>query len=223
MAVLTPKAVAALIDHSLLRSDATYGDIRRLCGEALKFGFYSVCVNPHYITQAKEALRGSGVRVTTVIGFPLGMTLTESKVYEAMNASLLGADELDIVINIGALKSGDWNVVRRDISDVIMATKGLVHKAIIETCCLTDDEKKRAVEIALDAGSEFIKTSTGFGPQGARAEDVRLIKEIVGDRAGIKASGGIKTLQQVTTMLDAGATRIGASAGVRIITEIETA
>src|SRR4030042_3406023 len=149
MTVLSPKAVAALIDHSLLRSDATYGDIKRLCGEALRFGFHSVCINPYYIRQAKEALRGSSVKVTTVVGFPLGMMLTESKVYEAMNASLLGADELDIAINIGALKSGDWNVVRKDISDVIMATKGLIHKAVIETCCLTDDEKKRGGEIAI--------------------------------------------------------------------------
>jgi deoxyribose-phosphate aldolase len=161
------------------------------------------------------------VRVTTVIGFPLGATLTEVKVYEAMNATLLGADELDIVINIGALKSGDWEIVRKDLSDVIMATEGIIHKAIIETCYLIDEEKQRAVEIALEAGAEFIKTSTGFGPRGASADDVRIIKGLVGEKAGIKAAGGIKTLKEVFSMLDAGATRIGTSAGARIMKETE--
>jgi deoxyribose-phosphate aldolase len=129
--VLNRKDIAELIDHTLLRPDASYIDIKRLCEEALQFGFYSVCINPCFIKMAKELLKDSNVRVTTVIGFPLGMTLTEVKVYEAMNASLLGADEIDIVINIGALKSGDWETVRKDISDVIMATKGLIHKTII--------------------------------------------------------------------------------------------
>jgi deoxyribose-phosphate aldolase len=221
MEVVNPEIVAGLIDHSLLRPDAGHGEIERLCAEALRFGFYSACVNPYYIKMAKEVLRGSSVRVTTVIGFPLGMNLTETKVYEAMNASLLGADELDILVNIGALKSGDWEIVRKDISDVIIATKGTIHKTIIETCYLTVEEMKRVVEIALDAGSEFIKTSTGFGHYGARVEDVMLIKEIVGDKAGIKAAGGIKTLGQVLAMREAGATRIGTSAGVKIMTEIK--
>ncbi len=220
MQVLNRKDIAELIDHTLLRPDASYADIPALCGEARLFGFHSVCVNPSFIRMAKELLKDSNVRVTTVIGFPLGMTLTEAKVYEAMNASLLGADEIDIVINIGALKSGDWETVRKDISDVIMATKGLIHKTIIETCYLDDNEKRRAVETALEAGSEFIKTSTGFGPLGARVRDIRLIKSIVGDAAGIKASGGIRTLKQVLSMLKAGATRIGTSAGVRIVREI---
>lgn len=211
--------IAGLIDHTLLRADATFTDIKRLCEEALKYGFHSVCINPIFIKIAKELLKGSSVRVTTVIGFPLGMTLTEVKVYEAMNATLLGADELDIVINIGALKSGDWKTVRKDISDVIMATRGLVHKTIIETCYLSDNEKKRVVEIALDAGSEFIKTSTGYGPHGAQVRDIRLIKSIVGDAAGIKAAGGIRTPRRVLDMLKSGATRIGTSAGVRIIRE----
>ncbi|MEW6213825.1 MAG: deoxyribose-phosphate aldolase [Nitrospirota bacterium] len=217
MQVLNQKDIAGLIDHTLLRPDATYADIRKLCEEALQFGFYSVCVNPCFIKMAKELLKGSNVRVTTVIGFPLGMTLTEVKVYEAMNASLLGADELDIVINIGALKSGDWNTVRKETSDVIMATKGLIHKTIIEACYLNDNEKKRVVEIALDVGSEFIKTSTGFGPYGARIRDIRLIKSIVGEAAGIKAAGGIRTLRRVLDMLKAGATRIGTSTGTRIM------
>ncbi|MEW6162952.1 MAG: deoxyribose-phosphate aldolase [Nitrospirota bacterium] len=217
MQVLNQKDIAGLIDHTLFRPDATYADIKRLCEEALQFGFCSVCINPCFIKMAKELLKGSNVRVTTVIGFPLGMTLTEVKVYEAMNASLLGTDELDIVINIGALKAGDWGTVKKDISDIIMATRGLIHKTIIETCYLDDNEKKRVVEIALDAGSEFIKTSTGFGPHGARVRDIRLIKGIIGGSAGIKAAGGIRTLRQVLNMLRAGATRIGTSAGVKII------
>lgn len=215
------KDIAGLIDQSLLRPDATYGDIKRLCEEALQFDFYSVCIHPSFIKMAKELLKGSNVKVTTVIGFPLGMTLTEVKVYEAMNASLIGADELDIVINIGALKSGDWNTVRKDISDVVMATKGLIHKTIIETCYLGDNEKRKVVEIALDAGSEFIKTSTGFGPHGARVGDVRLLKSIVGDAAGIKAAGGIRTPKRFLDMLSAGATRIGTSAGVKIIKSLK--
>jgi len=219
--MLDRKDIAGLIDHSLLGPDASYTDIKQLCKEALQFGFCSVCINPCFIKIAKELLTGSNIRVTTVIGFPLGMTLTEVKVYEAMNASLLGADELDIVINIGALKSGDWETVRKDLSDVIMATKGLIHKSIIDTCYFDDDEKKMAVEIALEAGSEFIKTSTGFGPLGAQVRDIRLIKSIVGDAAGIKAAGGIRTLQEVLDLFEAGATRIGTSSGVRIMSEFE--
>ncbi|MCX5720286.1 MAG: deoxyribose-phosphate aldolase [Nitrospirae bacterium] len=214
-------SIAGLIDHTLLKPDATYTDIKRLCEEAIQFGFYSVCINPYFIQLAKELLKGSNVRVTTVIGFPLGMTLTEAKVFEAMNASLLGADELDIVVNIGALKSGDWKTVRKDLCDVIIATKGFVHKTIIETCYLDNNEKKKIVEIALGAGSAFIKTSTGFGPQGAKISDVRLIKSIVGDAAGIKAAGGIRTLRRVIDMLNAGATRIGTSAGVKIMREFK--
>jgi len=218
--MLNRKDIAGLIEHTLLRPDASYADIPPLCGEARQFGFHSVCVNPSFIRMAKELLRASNVKMTTVIGFPLGMTLTEVKVFEAMQARLLGADEIDIVINIGALKSGDWATVRKDISDVIMATKGIVHKTIIETCLLDDDEKKRVVGIALEAGSEFIKTSTGFGPRGAKVRDIRFIKNIVGDAAGIKAAGGIRTLRQVQSMLNAGATRIGTSAGVKILREL---
>jgi deoxyribose-phosphate aldolase len=148
------------------------------------------------------------------------MTTTEEKVLEATNAALAGADELDIVINIGALKSDSWDVVTKDISDVIAATKGLINKIIIETCYLTTAEKKKIVEISLDAGAEFIKTSTGFGPKGAQIRDIKLIKSIVGDKAGIKAAGGIRTLKQVLAMLDAGASRIGTSSGVKIIKQI---
>lgn len=217
--MLNPKDIAGVIDHSLLRPDATYIDLKRCCKEVQQYGFYSVCIHPSFIRKAREFLKNSDVKITTVIGFPLGMMLTEVKVYEAMNASLGGADELDMVINIGALKSGDWETVKKDITDVIMATKGLIHKTIIETCYLDRNEKVKVVEIALDAGSEFIKTSSGFGPDGARVEDIRLIKNIVGDTAGIKAAGGIRTLGQVLDMLKAGATRIGSSAGVKIVKE----
>ena len=194
--MLNPKDIAGVVDHSLLRPDATYTDLKRCCEEAQQYGFYSVCIHPSFIRKAKEFLKNSDVKITTVIGFPLGMMLPEVKAYEAMNASLGGADELDMVINIGALKSGDWETVRKDITDVIMATKGLIHKTIMETCYLDRNEKVKVVEIALDAKSEFIKTSTGFGSDGARVEDIRLIKNIVGDTAGIKATGGIRTLGQ---------------------------
>jgi deoxyribose-phosphate aldolase len=213
------KDIASIIDHSLLRPDATHTELKECCEEAQQFGFYSVCVHPSFVRRAREFLKDTNVKITSVIGFPHGMTLTEEKVYEAMHASLDGADELDVVINIGALKSGDWETVRKDIMDVIVATKGLIHKTIIETCYLDKDEKVKVVEIALDAGAEFIKTSTGFGPCGARVEDVRLIKKIVGDKAGIKATGGIRTLEHVLDLLKAGATRIGSSAGVKIVKE----
>jgi deoxyribose-phosphate aldolase len=213
--------MAKLIDHTLLRPDAREEDIGALCREALKYGFHSVCVNPHFIEKARALLRGSEVRVTTVVGFPLGMTLTAVKAYEAMNSALLGAEELDIVINLGALKSGRWDVVRRDISDVMAATRGLLHKVIIEACYLDDEEKKRAATTALEAGAEFVKTSTGFGPGGARAEDVRLIRGVLRDRAGVKASGGIRTLAQAREMIAAGAARIGTSQGRAIMEELK--
>jgi len=218
---VAPGSIAGLIDHTLLSPVATYGEIKTLCEEALRYGFFSVCVNPFFIKAAKDILKDSSVKVTTVIGFPLGMTLTEVKVYEAMTALLLGADELDIVINLGALKSGDWSVVRKDISDVISATGGHIHKAIIETCYLTDEEKRIAVDVALNAGSEFIKTSSGFGPKGATVKDIRLIREIIGEKAGIKAAGGIRTLKRLLTMIKAGAARIGTSSGARIMKELE--
>jgi deoxyribose-phosphate aldolase len=214
------KDIAQLIDHTLLKPDASFSDIKRLCEEALQFGFHSVCVYPYYVRSAKDLLKGTHVNVTTVIGFPSGMTTAEVKVFEAKNTALAGADELDIVINIGALKSGSWDVVKNDISEVIEATKGLIHKIIIETCYLTTAEKKKIVGICLDAGAQFIKTSTGFGPKGAQVRDVRLIKSIVKDKAGIKAAGGIRTLKQTLAMLNAGASRIGTSAGVKIVQDL---
>lgn len=211
--------LAKLIDHTLLRPDATGADIGRLCREAIEYGFHTVCVSPCFVREAAQALRESGVGVCTVIGFPLGMALTDVKVYEARGASLAGAGELDMVINIGAAKSGDWKTVERDIRDVVAATRGLTHKVIIEACYLEKDEKVRAALAALGAGAEFVKTSTGFGPGGATVEDVRLLKKVVGDRAGIKAAGGIRTLAGLSEMLRAGATRIGTSSGPRIIQE----
>jgi deoxyribose-phosphate aldolase len=211
--------IAKLIDHTLLRPDAREQDVRTLCAEAREFGFHSVCVNPHFVEKARALLRGSGVRVTSVVGFPLGMTLTAVKAYEALNAALLGAEELDMVINLGALKSGRWDVVERDISDVVAVTRGLIHKVIIEACYLDEEEKKRAAGAALEAGADFVKTSTGFGPGGARVEDVRLIRAVVGDKAGVKASGGIRTLAQAREMVAAGATRIGTSRGRDIMEE----
>jgi deoxyribose-phosphate aldolase len=219
--VLNREIIARSIDHTLLRSDATQEDIENLCKEALAFGFHSVCINPFFVKSAKAPLKDSQVKVTTVIGFPLGANLTDVKVYEAMKAALSGADELDIVINIGALKSGDWKTVRKDLCDVIMATRGLIHKAIIEACYLNEDEKKKVVMTALDVGAEFIKTSTGFGPKGAEIEDVRFIKSLVGDKAGIKAAGGIRTLKQVVDFIEAGAARIGTSTGTGIMMEIQ--
>ena len=210
--------IAKLIDHTLLRPDATVDDIRRLCDEARQYGFYSVCVNPFFVPMVKDILSETGVKAATVIGFPLGMTNTNAKVYEAVEALNNGVDEIDMVINIGMARTGRWDIVKKDIFDVVCATKGIIHKVIIETCCLSRDEKIKAVETVIETGAEFVKTSTGFGPSGASVDDVRLIKSIVKDSCGIKASGGIKTLAQVRELIAAGATRIGTSSGVKIAT-----
>lgn len=210
--------IAGIIDQSLLRPDATVDDLRRVCDEAIQYGFFSVCINPYYVPFAKEMLSESPVRITTVIGFPHGITLTRVKAYEAIESLLSGADELDIVMNIGMAKSSRWDMVRKDISDVIAATKGAVHKIIIETCFLSREEKIKASEIVLSTGAEFIKTSTGYGSAGATVDDIKLIKSVVKDACGIKASGGIKTLTQVREMISAGANRIGTSSGVEIVT-----
>lgn len=218
---MTKADIAKLIDHTLLRPDAAVSDIEKLCNEAVEFGFHSVCVHPYFVPAAGEILSGSAVRVSTVIGFPLGMSLTRVKVYEAMEVLLKGSDELDIVMNMGMAKSGQWSLVRKDISDVISAAKGVIHKVIIEACYLDRDEKIAASEVVLDSGAEFVKTSTGFGPGGATLEDIELIRSVVKGECGIKASGGIKTLSQVRKFIEAGATRIGTSAGVKIVTSNE--
>lgn len=203
--------IARLIDYSLLRPEATIEDIKRLCEEAKRYGVYSVCINPSYIEIAKDALKGTDAKISAVIGFPLGMTLPQVKVYEAIEASLRGADELDIVMNIGMALSGKWDYVRKELTDIVYATKGKIHKIIIETCLLSEYEKKKAAEAVIASGAEFIKTSTGFSRAGATVEDVRLLKSIAGDSCKIKAAGGIKTLRHAIEMIEAGASRIGTS------------
>lgn len=212
-------SIAKLIDHTLLRPDATSADVLQLCDEAVRYGFFAVCVHPYYTAIAKEALFKSHVKVASVIGFPLGMTLPAVKIYEAMQTVLNGADELDVVINTGLAKSGEWDAVKKEISDIVTATPEAVHKIIIETCYLTDDEKKKACKAVIEAGADYIKTSTGFGPSGAVIRDVQLIKALTKGKPGIKAAGGIKTFAQAKALIEAGATRIGTSSGAAIMKE----
>jgi deoxyribose-phosphate aldolase len=215
--MMTPEALAKYFDHTLLNPAAVKQDIIRICDEALSYGFYSVCVNPVNVKTANEHLRGSDVKVCSVVGFPLGADTPETKAHETAGAVADGADEIDMVINIGALKENDLNLVEKDIKAVVTAAQGKTVKVIIETCMLDDDEKIKACQISEKAGARFVKTSTGFAEGGASVEDVRLMKKTVGDRLKVKASGGIKTLKDAITMIDAGADRIGASAGVDII------
>ncbi len=214
-------AVAGLIDHTLLKPEASRDDIRKLCQEAMRFGFASVCINPWYVPLAAERLRGSKVKVCTVAGFPLGATLPQVKIYEAEEAIKLGAQEVDMVINVGALKSGQDDVVELDVRGVVEACHrgGAICKVILETALLTIEEKVRACVACKKAGADFVKTSTGFGPAGATAEDVALMRAVVGAQIGVKAAGGIRTLEDLKKMVSAGATRIGASASVRILEE----
>jgi len=211
--------IAKLIDHTLLKPYSTETDIKKLCEGAKNYGFYSVCIHPFYIRIAREALSGTDVKATTVIGFPLGMTLSHVKMYEAVEAVLLGADELDIVINLGEAKANNWGHVKKEISDIVTATPDVIHKIIIESYYLTDDEKIKASLAAMEAGAEFIKTSTGFAPSGAILGDVAMIKNATQGKIGIKAAGGIKTLKEVLSFIEAGATRIGTSSGVDIMSE----
>lgn len=208
--------LAKYIDHTLLKPEASVEQIRRLCEEAAAHGFAAVCVNPVFVDLAVQLLRGSGVRVATVVGFPLGATFTEIKAAEAKAAIERHADEIDMVINLGAVKSGIWDAVEDDIRAVVAAAAGRTVKVILETCLLTDEEKRRACRAALAAGAQFVKTSTGFSSGGATVEDIRLLKDIVGDQALIKASGGIRSREQALAMIAAGAARIGTSAGVAI-------
>jgi deoxyribose-phosphate aldolase len=217
-----PKDIAKYIDHTLLKPDATFDQITKLCNEAREFGFASVCVNPCYVRHCAGLLRGSSVKVCTVIGFPLGANATETKALEARRAIREGATEVDMVINVGALKSGRDELVYRDIRAVVEAAQdgGAICKVILETSLLNDDEKTRACLASRRARADFVKTATGFGPGGATAEDVALMSRAVsGTKMGVKASGGIRNLQDAQQMIRAGATRIGASAGVRIVKE----
>ena len=214
--------VAGLIDNTLLKPEATAADIARLCAEAREFGFHSVCVNPFHVRHAAVLLRGSPVKVATVAGFPLGANLTETKVYETRFALRDGASEIDMMINIGALKAGDDAVVLADLQSVAQACResNALCKVIFETCLLTHDEKVRACELCVKAGVDFVKTSTGFSTGGATVEDVALMSRLVKPHGiGVKASGGIRTLADFKKMVAAGATRIGTSHGVKIMQE----
>ena len=212
---------AGLIDHTLLRPDASDEDIRKLCQEAAQYHFASVCVNPTWVRASACHLQGSGVPVCTVIGFPLGATLPDVKAYEARRAIFDGAREVDMVINVGALKSKDDCLVEHDIRSVVEVAHeyGVTCKVIIETALLTDDEKVRACEAAVKAGADFVKTSTGFAKGGATVADIALMRRVVGRGLGVKASGGVKNMADARAMVEAGATRIGASVGVKIAQE----
>lgn len=205
------------IDHTLLKQNATREQIITLCQEAKTYDFASVCVNPTWVSTCAEQLAGSDVKVCTVIGFPLGATTTAVKAYETKNAIDNGATEIDMVINIGALKDRHLSFVTEDIRAVKSAAGKLIVKVIIETCLLTDEEKVLACEAALNAGADFVKTSTGFSTAGATVEDVRLMKSVVGSRALVKAAGGVRTYDDLAAMIDAGADRIGTSAGVALL------
>ena len=210
-------SLAKYIDHTALKPDTTMEQIDALLEEAKEHGFKSVCVNPTHVAHAKEVLEGSDVLVCTVIGFPLGATTSEVKAFETEDAIKKGANEVDMVINIGALKDGRDEDVKKDIESVVSAANGVTTKVIIETSLLTEAEKVRACELAVAAGADFVKTSTGFSTGGATAEDIKLMRETVGPDLGVKASGGIRSYEDVKTMIDNGATRIGASAGVKIL------
>ncbi len=214
-----PPDIAGYIDHTLLKPEATPQEIEKLCKEARDFHFAAVCVNPPFVKQCAQLLKGTGVEVATVVGFPLGSHTTPTKIFETEQAIVDGATEIDMVINIGALKAGQDELVRNDIRGVVEASHraGAIVKVIIEAALLTDEEKIRASRLSKQAGADFVKTSTGFGPGGATAHDVALMREAVGPDLGVKAAGGVKSLEQANELIKAGATRIGASAGVKIV------
>jgi deoxyribose-phosphate aldolase len=216
---MTSEQIAGMIDHTLLSAVSSEAEIIRICDEAKQFGFATVCVNPYWVPVASRELAGSKVGVTTVIGFPLGASRTEIKAAEATDAISAGANEIDMVLNIGALKSGHLEAVKRDIEEVVKACKGKAPvKVIIETGYLKDEEKKLASLITKEAGADFVKTSTGFGTGGATVEDIALIRHVVGPEMGIKASGGVRDLEIARKLIQAGATRLGASSSIAIVT-----
>jgi len=214
-----PQGVASMIDHTLLKPDATRREIEDLCREAAQFRFATVCVNPAWVATAARLLANSGVGVCSVVGFPLGATTADVKAYETRRAIFDGAREIDMVINVGALKSGDLHVVERDIEAVASTCRdcSVLSKVIIEAALLTDEEKITACTLAKAAGADYVKTSTGFGPGGATAADVALMRRVVGAEMGVKAAGGVRDLDGLKAMVAAGATRVGASAGVKIV------
>ena len=206
-----------LFDHTILKADATRKDVKRVCDEAMAYSFCSVCVNSYYVPYVANLLHGSDVKICSVVGFPLGAMSTRAKALEAKIAVMDGADEIDMVINVGALKDKDYSVVLEDIKAVKEACGEHVLKVIIETCLLTDDEKVKACELAKEAGADFVKTSTGFSSAGAKVEDVRLMRETVGPDMGVKASGGIHDKEFAKELVDAGANRLGTSATIEIV------
>lgn len=215
--------IAAFIDHTILRADATRDDVQRVCAEARKYGFASVCVNGYWAPFVASELDGTSVKVCTVAGFPLGAMASEAKLAETETAIRQGAHEIDMVMNVGALKSGDRDAVQRDISMLAAACHagGAILKVILETSLLTDDQKRIACELSKAAGADFVKTSTGFGASGATESDVALMRKTVGAEMGVKASGGIRTLADLQKMIAAGASRVGASASVSILKSVE--
>lgn len=215
------KTIASMIDHTLLKPEATPAQVERLCAEAAEYHFASVCVNPVYIPLAARLLKGTGVKVCCVVGFPLGAIAPEQKAAEAASCAAMGTEELDMVIHVGAAKAGDWALVQRDIEGVVKAAAGHTVKVIIETCLLTDEEKVKACEAAKAAGAHFVKTSTGFSTGGATTHDIALMRKTVGPEMGVKASGGIRDYETAMAMIEAGANRIGASAGIAIVAAAE--
>jgi deoxyribose-phosphate aldolase len=212
--------MAGFIDHTILKPDAKGSDIEKLCAEARQYGFYSVCINPGWVPLAVSALKNSSVKVCMVCGFPLGANTPEVKAKEAGLAVEQGAAELDMVINIGALKSGDHKTVLRDVAAVVKASSGALVKVIIETCLLTDDEKVAACLIARSAGAHYVKTSTGMSTGGATVQDIALMRLTVGPQMGVKASGGVRSLEEANRMILAGASRIGTSSGIKIMEQM---
>ncbi|MCK4330632.1 deoxyribose-phosphate aldolase [candidate division WOR-3 bacterium] len=210
--------IACYIDHTLLKPDATETDILRLCDEAKKYSFASCCINPHWVSLVRKQLLGSTVKTCSVAGFPLGASRKITKIYEAERCAEDGAEEIDMVMNIGEFKCGEKDLVGKEIEEIVRRT-GVTIKVIIETCLLTDEEKSEAATIVMESGAHFVKTSTGFSTYGAKVEDVRLLKSVVEDNIGVKASGGIRTYKQAMDMINAGASRIGTSAGIVIISK----
>ena len=218
----TPADMAKYIDHTYLKPEASVNEIRKICDEAKKYHCASVCVNPSYIQYVAQQLEGSGVTPCCVIAFPFGTSTPEAKAFEASDAASKGAREIDMVINVGAIKSGDWLLVKRDIEGVVNAVKGRAKvKVIIEACLLTDEEKVKACTVAKLAGAAFVKTSTGYSTGGATVEDVRLMRETVGPEMGVKASGGVRTYDDAIAMLKAGANRLGCSSTMKIVSGVK--
>lgn len=218
----TPADMAKYIDHTYLKPEASVNEIRKICDEAKKYHCASVCVNPSYIQYVAQQLEGSGVTPCCVIAFPFGTSTPEAKAFEASDAASKGAREIDMVINVGAIKSGDWLLVKRDIEGVVNAVKGRAKvKVIIEACLLTDEEKVKACTVAKLAGAAFVKTSTGYSTGGATVEDVRLMRETVGPEMGVKASGGVRTYDDAIAMLKAGASRLGCSSTMKIVSGVK--